>query len=123
MYGPAYEDHDLVFCQPNGKPMHPDTPTSWFPAFLERVGLPRLNFHCLRHTHASLLLKAGVNIKIISERLGHSSVRITYDLYSHLMPGMQREAADRLEDVLAENLDTKWAPNQQKSSRVDPRKP
>lgn len=66
----------------------------------ERVGLPHLNFHCLRHTHASLLLQAGVDVKVVSERLGHSSVRITYDIYSHLMPGMQREAGNRLEDLL-----------------------
>lgn len=99
-FGQEYQDNNLVFCQYNGQPMHPDTPSSWFPAFLERIGLPRLNFHCLRHTHASLLLKAGVDIKIISERLGHSSIRITYDIYSHLMPGMQKEAVDRLEELL-----------------------
>lgn len=99
-YGQLYQDYGLVFCQTNGEPMHPDTPSSWFPQFLERIGLPRLNFHCLRHTHASLLLQAGVDIKVISERLGHSSIRITYDLYSHLMPGMQREAVDRLESLL-----------------------
>jgi len=98
--GQAYEDYNLVFCQENGRPMHPDTPSSWFPNFLEKIGLPRLNFHSLRHTHASLLLKAGVDIKIISERLGHSSVRITYDIYSHLMPGMQKQAVDDLEKLL-----------------------
>ncbi|WXJ81034.1 Tyrosine recombinase XerC [Moorella humiferrea] len=80
--------------------MYPDTPSSWFPVFLEKIGLPRLNFHYLRHTHASLLLQAGVDIKIISERLGHSSIRITYDIYSHLMPGMQKEAVNRLENLL-----------------------
>lgn len=79
--------------------MHPDTISSWFSEFLERIGLPKLNFHCLRHTHASLLLKAGVDVKIISERLGHSSVRITYDKYSHLMPGMQRTAVEKLEQL------------------------
>ncbi|NPV45147.1 MAG: site-specific integrase [Firmicutes bacterium] len=97
---PNYSDYDLVFCQDKGLPLHPDTISSWFPAFLKRAGLPRLNFHCLRHTHASLLLKAGVDIKIISERLGHSSVRITYDIYSHLMPGMQRTAVEKLEQLL-----------------------
>lgn len=100
LLGQAYEDYNLVFCQANGRPIHPDTPSSWFPNFLESIGLPKLNFHCLRHTHASLLLKAGVDIKVISERLGHSSIRITYDIYSHLMPGMQSEAAQKLEDLL-----------------------
>lgn len=98
-YGQYYKDHGLVFCQPDGTPMHPDTPSSWFPEFLQRIGLPRLNFHCLRHTHASLLLQAGVDIKVISERLGHSSIRITYDLYAHLMPGMQKEAVNKLEKL------------------------
>ena len=99
-YGPHYKDQGLVFCQSDGEPMHPDTLSSWFPEFLERIGLPRLNFHCLRHTHASLLLQAGVDIKVISERLGHSSIRITYDIYSHLMPGMQKNAVDKLEALL-----------------------
>ncbi|WP_338835036.1 tyrosine-type recombinase/integrase [Neomoorella humiferrea] len=100
LYGPEYKDNGLVFCQADREPMYPDTPSSWFPVFLEKIGLPRLNFHYLRHTHASLLLQAGVDIKIISERLGHSSIRITYDIYSHLMPGMQKEAVNRLENLL-----------------------
>lgn len=102
MLGQNYDDKDLVFCQENGQPMHPDTISSWFPAFLADIGLPRLKFHALRHTHASLLLKAGVEIKTISERLGHSSVGITYDIYSHLMPGMQREAVEALEKLLGQ---------------------
>jgi len=53
----------------------------------------------LRHTHASLTPEAGVDIKIISERLGHSSVHITYDIYSHLMPGMQKSAVNKLENL------------------------
>ncbi len=89
MYEKEYEDHDLVFCQPNGKPIHPDAPSSWFPEFVERIRLPKLNFHCLRHTHASLMLKAGADMKVVSVRLGHSSIRITYDLYSHLIPGVE----------------------------------
>lgn len=89
MYEKKYEDHDLVFCQPNGKPIHPDTLSSWFPDFMVRIGLPKLNFHCLRHTHASLMLKAGADMKVVSVRLGHSSIRITYDLYSHLIPGVE----------------------------------
>lgn len=99
-YGTEYKNEDLIFCQSNGNKMHPDTPSSWFPVFLERIGLPRLNFHCLRHTHASLLLQAGVDIKVISERLGHSSIRITYDLYAHLLPGMQEDAVNKLENLL-----------------------
>lgn len=99
-YGSAYEDKGLIFSQPNGRPLHPDTLSSWFPSFLRNIGLPELNFHCLRHTFASLMLQAEVEIKIISEMMGHSSVRITYDLYSHLMPGMQKDAVNKLERLL-----------------------
>lgn len=100
-----YDDQDLILCQYNGKPMHPDTPTSWFPTYLEYIGLPKLNFHCLRHTHASLLLEAAsmspdITMKMISERLGHSSIRITMDIYGHLMPGMQKNAVKSLDKLL-----------------------
>jgi integrase len=64
-----------------------------------RSGLPRVRFHDLRHAHATLLLCQGVHPKVVSERLGHSTVGITLDIYSHVIPGMQAEAAlalDRL---------------------------
>jgi len=93
-------DDNFIFYQDNGSPIFPDTISSWFPEMLKRVEIPRLNFHCLRHTHASLLLGAGVDIKVISERLGHSSIRITYDIYSHLLPGQQKDAASKLEELL-----------------------
>ncbi len=100
-----YHEDGLVFCQYNGLPIHPDTPTKWFPAYLKSIGLPELNFHCLRHTHASLLLEAAatspdITMKMISERLGHSSIRITMDIYSHLMPGMQKNAVNSLDRLL-----------------------
>lgn len=61
---------------------------------------PAFRFYDLRHTHATLLLKAGVHPKIVSERLGHSSITLTLDTYSHVLPGMQDEAADMLNDML-----------------------
>lgn len=101
-YRTTYQDNGLVFCQANGSPMHPDTPTKWFLRLLKKTDLPQLNFHCLRHTHASLLLEAAntnpeITLKMISERLGHSSIGVTMDIYGHLMPGMQRQAVDKLE--------------------------
>lgn len=102
-FGEEYEkrgSNGLVFCHKNGKPIHPSTVTRWFPQFLVRNGLPRLTLHSLRHTHASLLLKAGVDIKVISERLGHSSIQITYDVYSHLYPDAQEEAVLVLQKML-----------------------
>jgi integrase len=94
------DDPVLVFARRDGQPLNPDTITQWFPRFLAKQGLPTLNFHCLRHTHASLLLHEGVNIKQISERLGHSNIRITYDIYSHLFPDQEKEAVDKLRDRL-----------------------
>jgi integrase len=63
-----------------------------------------VSLHDLRHTHATQLLKAGVNVKAISERLGHASIGITLDTYSHVMPGMQEEAAERIDAGLRKAL-------------------
>jgi len=63
--------------------------------------LPRVRFHDLRHTHATILLSRGVHPKIVSERLGHSTVGITLDTYSHVLPGMQEKAAKEIDAALA----------------------
>jgi len=94
------QDSDLVFSHPDGTPIRPDTVTRAFRLYAERVGLPTTRFHDLRHTHATLLLKQGVHPKIVSERLGHSGIAITLDTYSHVLPGLQEEAARRFEEVL-----------------------
>lgn len=98
-YGEHYHDSgDLVFTQPDGQPQHPYSISSWFPEFMEKTGLPKIRLHDLRHTHASLLLKGGESLKLICDRLGHGSIGITADIYTHLAPGMQKKAADRLEE-------------------------
>ena len=89
---------DLVFCQGNGNPMHPDTITGWFPAFLKRIGLPVVRFHDLRHTHATLLLEQGVTLPEVSERLGHADIRTT-QIYSHVLPQKKREIATKLDHI------------------------
>ena len=71
-----------------------------FPKLVRAEGLPHLTFHGLRHAHATLALSAGVNPKIVSERLGHSSISVTMDIYSHVLPGMQEEAALAVEQLL-----------------------
>ncbi len=91
--GPAYEDQGLVFAREDGSLWPPDTFSTAFCALIRRSGLPRIRFHDLRHSHASQLLRQGVHPKVVSERLGHSSVKTTLDIYSHVVPGMQREAA------------------------------
>lgn len=89
-------DADLVFAHEDGRPLHPDSITKTFKRRVEAAGLPWVKLHGLRHTHATLLLQAGVNIKIVQERFGHSSIAITGDVYSHVTPGMQADAATRV---------------------------
>jgi integrase len=67
-----------------------------FTKLVREAQLPIIRLHDLRHTHSTLLLQAGVHVKIVSERLGHSSVMITLDTYSHAIPGLQRDAAERV---------------------------
>lgn len=105
-----YENQDLVFCQRNGDPLTPQQLEGvWYYFFRKKTKLPYIRFHDLRHTHASLLLKAGVHPKVVSERLGHSSVTITLDRYSHLLPGLQEAAAAKFDELvqLAPSLDQK----------------
>ena len=86
----------LVFRDIEGEPVHPDHFSRWFEAHAKAAGLPRIRLHDLRHTHATLALSAGVHPKVVSERLGHSTVSITLDTYSHAIPAMQEEAAEKV---------------------------
>lgn len=87
------DDYDLVFTQPDGSPVHPHHFSQAFEQRVKEARLPRIRLHDLRHTHATLALQAGIHPKVISERLGHSSVSITLDIYSHAIPAMQETAA------------------------------
>lgn len=101
LFGDAYIDHDLIFCQQNGKPIHAhNMATRDFKMVIEAAKLPVIRFHDLRHCHATLLLHQGVHPKIVSERLGHSGISITMDIYSHALPGLQEAAIKGLEDSL-----------------------
>lgn len=91
--GADYADHDLVFARPDGNPTHPEILSRTFERLVGRAGLPTIRLHDSRHTHASLLLKAGVPIKVVSERLGHATPSFTLDGYGRVLPGMQAEAA------------------------------
>ena len=95
--GENYATDNLIFCQGDGKPMHPDSVSSWFPDFCIEKNIPRLTFHCLRHTHASHLLAAGEDISFVSKRLGHSDISVTYNKYFHLIPMERRESVQNLE--------------------------
>ena len=99
-YGPVWKDTGYVFTHPDGSPLIPDQITQDFASVIKKYGLPHLTFHGLRHAHATLSLKAGINPKIVSEALGHSKVGITLDLYSHVLPNMQKEAAQVVANLL-----------------------
>lgn len=100
LLGKAYRCSDWVFTNEYGDPLSPNSlNTAWYRA-LRQVDVPRIRFHDLRHTHASLLLQEGVNPKVVSERLGHATVQITLDTYSHVLPGLQREAAHQIDNLL-----------------------
>ena len=99
--GPAWQDTGFVVTKPDGRPIDPAKVTNAFAQVMQDVGLAGVRLHDLRHTHASLMLKAGVHAKVVSERLGHSSVGITLDIYSHVLPGVQEEATAQFSKLLA----------------------
>jgi integrase len=90
-----------VFARPEGSPSHPQALSDRFDKLVGSSTLPRIRLHDLRHTHATLAVKAGVQAKIVSERLGHSSVAFTIDVYQHVLPGMQAEAAEVFAALIA----------------------
>lgn len=98
--GESYCDNDLVVCNKLGLPADNHSLRRIFHNISKKAGNPRIRFHDMRHTHATLLLLQGVNPKIVSERLGHADVRITLDTYSHLLPSMQKETAHNFGKML-----------------------
>lgn len=100
---PGWNAQGLVFCTRRGTPIRRDTlhDKYWKP-LLRYAGLPDVRFHDLRHTFATLLLTKGVHPKIVSEMLGHSSIAITLDTYSHVIPGLGEVAASAMEDVFSQ---------------------
>lgn len=101
LLGLSLSDDSLVFAHVDGKPLLPDSVTHAWTKLARGSGLKAIRLHDARHTHASLMLKQGVHPKIVQERLGHSSVGITLDLYSHVAPGLQEAAAKRFDDLVA----------------------
>ena len=98
--GPLYNKANLVFCREDGEPLHPDRFTKCFDRHRRAAGLPIIRLHDLRHSYATLALGAGIHPKVVSERLGHSTIAITLDTYSHVIPAMQEEAAERVARLL-----------------------
>jgi integrase len=99
--GPAWPNSDMVFTRHDGTPLHPEYVRRQFDRRVARAGLPRIRFHDLRHTHATIALQAGVHPKVVSERLGHTTVAITLDIYSHAIPALQQDAAATIADLVS----------------------
>lgn len=100
MIGADYDDNDLVCPGLGGSPWRPDVFSASFAKAIRRMAIRQVRFHDLRHSHATHLLRAGVHPKVVSERLGHSRVGITLDTYSHVLPGMQQDAANLIDAAL-----------------------
>ena len=94
------KNDDLIFSRVDGSPLLPTSVTHAWIKLVRRCGLSGIRLHDCRHTHASLMLKQGVHPKIVQERLGHASIRITLDTYSHVAPGLQQAAANRFDEIV-----------------------
>lgn len=92
-WGTAWQRTGLVFSREDGTLVNPNLVSAWFGRAATAADVPTIRFHDLRHTHASLALQAGIPAKVVSERLGHATVAFTLDVYSHVIPGLQEEAA------------------------------
>ncbi len=102
LLGLLLKETDLIFAHPDGSPLDPGTVGHNFSRIPEKAGIPLIRFHDLRHTHATLLLDTSVHPKIVQERLGHSSIAVTIDTYSHVVPGLQEMAARRIEVAIGD---------------------
>jgi integrase len=100
LLGNAYKDYDLVTCLNNGSPINPASFSHTFARTLKKHNLRHIRFHDLRHSNATLMLKHNISPKVASERLGHSKINITLDLYSHVLKEMQEEAANKIDNAI-----------------------
>ena len=101
--GAKFRDDDYVVRQKDGRPLRPDSMTQKWERFLERNNLPHIRLHDLRHSHATALIQAGVSPKVVQQRLGHADVSITLNTYTHVLPGMDQEAAAKIDNLIFNN--------------------
>jgi integrase len=98
--GPRYVDSGLVFTMPDGSGITPNRFSMWFRAHVKWLGLPKIRLHDVRHSYATAALATGVPTKIVSERIGHASTGITENLYQHVIPGMDADAAAQVAAII-----------------------
>ena len=105
----AGTDPDYVFTHPHGGPVHPHSISQAFERITRNAQLPVIRFHDLRHTHATLLIKEGTPVKVVSERLGHATTAFTIETYQHVLPGMQTQAANLFAQLIEPSTGhTRW---------------
>ena len=93
-----------MFSNIDNKPLLPDTVSQAWARLIKKTSLSKIRLHDARHTHASLMLKQGVHPKIVQERLGHASIQVTLDIYSHVAPGLQAAAALKFDEIVTQNM-------------------
>lgn len=103
--GDSYIDNDLVVATAAGTHILPSNLGRAFRRCLDQTGVEKIRFHDLRHTHASMLFSLKVHPKIVQERLGHSSIQVTLDRYSHMLPNMQEAVAQSLETAFKKEVE------------------
>lgn len=101
--GPAWEEHDLVFCNIYGRFLNSASLYEFFTSLVKKAGLPHMRFHDLRHSAATILMAMKVPVKVIQELLGHSNITITLNVYGHVLPSMQEEAMDKMERLFGKD--------------------
>jgi integrase len=102
------EDNDYVFIQRNGKPMHPDTPSKWFPKFLKANGLEHVNFHGLRHTNASLMMDMGIDVATAASLLGHARKSTFLNIYAHMFKSKGEAVANAVQEKYGPTIQDKF---------------
>jgi integrase len=98
--GEVWQERGLVFCTSVGTPLNPNWVLKKFKQLLAQAALPDIRFHDLRHSAATILLGMGVHPKIVQEMLGHNQISMTMDIYSHVLPTMQKEVVEKLDKYL-----------------------
>jgi integrase len=105
-YGDSYPKHRKLMCFQDGRLLHPDTITRRFNRLVDRAGVRRIRLHDIRHTYATLSIDAGIDPKIVSDRVGHANMAVTFQVYTHRSTGLDREAAERVGELISRTLRT-----------------
>ena len=102
-YGTGFQNLNFVIRQEDGSPLQPDSMTQKWRRFLLQNNLPSIRLHDLRHSNETALIQAGVNPRVVQQRLGHSDVNITLNTYTHVLPEMDIDAAEKLDKIILKN--------------------